>query len=47
MKKVAFLHCSCTEWKNKFSFEIFLEYGKLEISGLGGSYGIETLTFIK
>ena len=46
-EKVAFLHCSCTEWKNKFSFEIFLEYGKLEISGLGGSYGIETLTFYK
>ncbi len=46
-EKVAFLHCSCTEWKNKFSFEIFLEYGKLQINGLGGSYGTETLTFYK
>ncbi len=46
-EKVAFLHCSCTEWKNKFSFEIFLEYGKLEINGLGGSYGVETLIFYK
>lgn len=46
-ENVAFLHCSCTEWKNKFSFEIFLKYGKLEISGLGGSYGVETLTCFK
>tara|TARA_B100000902_G_scaffold398010_1_gene463450 strand:+ start:1155 stop:2135 length:981 start_codon:yes stop_codon:yes gene_type:complete len=46
-EKVAFLHCSCTEWKNKFSFEIFLEYGKLEIKGIGGSYGVETLICYK
>ncbi len=44
---LSFLHCSCTEWKNKFSFEIFGKLGKLEISGLGGSYGKETLTFYK
>ena len=45
--KTAFLHCSCTEWKNKFSFEIFGEVGKIEISGLGGSYGQEKLIFYK
>ena len=41
------IHCSCTEWKNKFSFEIFGKTGKIEISGLGGSYGTEKLIFYK
>ena len=45
--KVAFLHASCTEWKNKFSFEIFGKKGKLEINGLGGSYGEEKLYYYK
>jgi predicted dehydrogenase len=45
--KIAFLHCSCTEWKNKFSFEIFGERGKIEINGLGKSYGTENLTLYK
>ena len=45
--KIAFLHASCTEWKNKFSFEIFGKKGKLEIKGLGGSYGKEKLLFYK
>lgn len=45
--KIAFLHASCTEWKNKFSFEIFGKKGKLEINGLGGSYGLEKLYFYK
>lgn len=45
--KLAFLHASCTEWKNKFIFEIFGKKGKLEINGLGKSYGKETLTFYK
>lgn len=40
----AWLHASWTEWKNLFSFEIALETAKLEISGLGGSYGVERLT---
>ena len=31
------------EWKNSFSFEIFGRLGKLEITGLGGSYGVERL----
>ena len=46
-KQVAFLHASCTEWKNLFSMEIYGRDGKLEISGLGGSYGLEKLTFYK
>lgn len=45
--RVAFLHASCTEWKNLFSFEIYGQNGKLDISGLGGSYGVEKLTFYK
>lgn len=46
-KQVAFLHASCTEWKNLFSLEIYGKAGKLEISGLGGSYGLEKLTHYK
>ena len=45
--QVAFLHASWTEWKNLFSFEICGRVGKLEISGLGGSYGTERLTWYK
>lgn len=41
--QTAFLHASCTEWKNLFSFEIFGRNGKLEITGLGHSYGTERL----
>lgn len=43
-KQAAFLHVSCTEWKNLFSMEIYGKLGKLDISGLGGSYGTERLT---
>ena len=46
-KQVAFLHVSCTEWKNLFSMEIYGKVGKLDISGLGGSYGVERLTHYK
>lgn len=46
-KQVAFLHTSCTEWKNLFSMEIYGRDGKCEISGLGGSYGMEKLTHYK
>ncbi len=46
-KQVAFLHASCTEWKNLFSFEIFGRDAKLEISGLGGSYGVERLAYYR
>ena len=37
----AFLHTSCTEWVNKFSFEVIGRTGKAEVYGLGGSYGPE------
>ena len=46
-RQVAFLHASCTEWKNLFSFEIYGKTGKLEISGLGGSYGVERLSWYR
>ncbi|HLB41349.1 MAG TPA: Gfo/Idh/MocA family oxidoreductase [Gammaproteobacteria bacterium] len=46
-KQVAFLHASCTEWKNTFSFELFGKNGKIEINGLGGSYGTEKIAFYK
>ncbi|MFB3892148.1 MAG: Gfo/Idh/MocA family protein [Phycisphaerae bacterium] len=45
--KAALLHASCTEWKNMFSLEIYGKGGKLDISGLGGSYGTERLTFYR
>ena len=40
----AWLHASWTEWKNTFSFEVALKDAKLEVNGLGGSYGTERLT---
>ena len=45
--QVASLHATWTEWKNLFSFEIFGRGAKLEISGLGGSYGVERLAFYR
>lgn len=42
--QTAWLHASCTEWKNLFSFEIYGRDGKLHVEGLGGSYGVERLT---
>ncbi len=47
IQQVAWLHASCTEWKNLFCLEIYGKYGKLQIDGLGGSYGIEKLTYYK
>ena len=41
--QTAWLHVSCTEWKNLFSFEIYGRNAKLHIDGLGGSYGVEKL----
>lgn len=41
--QMAWLHASWTEWKNCFSFEIFGRDGKLQVDGLGGSYGRETI----
>jgi predicted dehydrogenase len=45
--QTAWLQVSCSEWKNMFSFEIYGRTGKLQIDGLGGSYGVERLSFYK
>jgi len=45
--QTAWLHASCTEWKNLFSLEIYGRDGKIAIDGLGGSYGPERLVFYK
>ena len=45
--QIAFLHVSCTEWKNLFSLEIYGRNGKLDLNGLGGSYGVERITWYK
>lgn len=37
----AWLHASWTEWRNQFSIEVFCHTAKLEVTGLGGSYGPE------
>ena len=41
--KIATMHTSWTQWKNRFTFEVFGELGYLIVDGLGGSYGTETL----
>jgi len=46
-QQVALLHASWTEWKNVFSLEVFGRQGKLEITGLGGSYGTERLAYYR
>jgi len=46
-EQVAFLHVSCTEWKNLFSLEIYGRDAKLHVEGLGGSYGVERLAYYK
>lgn len=45
--QTAWLHVSCTEWKNLFSLEIYGRDGKVSIDGLGGSYGVERCTFYR
>jgi predicted dehydrogenase len=45
--RTAFLHVSCTEWKNLFSLEIYGRDGKLHLEGLGGSYGLERLAYYR
>ena len=45
--QMAWLHVSATEWKNMFCMEIYGKHGKLQIDGLGGSYGIERLSYYK
>lgn len=45
--QTAWLHVSCTEWKNLFSLEIYGRTGKLAIDGLGGSYGVERIAWYR
>ncbi len=45
--QTAWMHVSCTEWKNLFSLEIYGRDAKLAIDGLGGSYGVERLAYYK
>ena len=45
--QTAWLHVSCSEWKNLFSLEIYGRDAKLHWEGLGGSYGVERLTYYK
>ena len=45
--QTAWLHASCTEWKNMFSLELYGRDAKISIEGLGGSYGAEKLTYYK
>ena len=45
--QTAWLHVSCTEWKNLFSLEIYGRDAKLALDGLGGSYGVERLTYYR
>jgi len=42
--QTAWLHVSCTEWKNMFSLEIYGRNAKISVDGLGGSYGTERTT---
>jgi predicted dehydrogenase len=41
--QVAEWHTSWTQWRNRFSFEVFGADGYARVEGLGGSYGPETL----
>lgn len=43
----ALLHVSWTEWKNLFSLEIFCRHSKLQVDGLGRSYGRQRLTIYR
>lgn len=45
--EAAWLHATWTEWKNLFSLEIYGRVGKVQVDGLGGSYGPEKLTYYK
>lgn len=45
--QTAWLHVSCTEWKNMFSLELYGRDAKIVIEGLGGSYGPEKCIYYK
>lgn len=42
--QVASFHTSWTQWKNRFELQVYCREGSVEVCGLGGSYGTETLT---
>lgn len=44
---LAQFHVSWTQWKNIFSIDLFGRDGYILLNGLGGSYGMETLTLAK
>jgi predicted dehydrogenase len=41
--QIAQFHTSWTQWKNRFTFEVFGRDGYVCVEGLGGSYGTERL----
>jgi predicted dehydrogenase len=43
----ASIHSTLAQWKNRFVFEVYGTAGYVEVTGLGGSYGSETLVFGK
>ncbi len=43
----AILHVSWTEWKNIFSLEVFCRTAKIQVDGLGRSYGAQRLTIYR
>lgn len=43
---IASFHTSWTQWKNRFSYEVFGRKGAVLVEGLGGSYGVESLTML-
>jgi predicted dehydrogenase len=45
--QIAQMHTSWTQWKNRFTLEIYGKAGYLIVDGLGGSYGVEKLTIGK
>lgn len=45
--QIADLSVTCIEWKNIFCLEIMLERAKIQVDGLGGSYGKEKLILYK
>lgn len=45
--QLAQLSATCVEWKNLFQFEIMCKKAKIQINGLGKSYGRESITLYK
>lgn len=42
--QIASIHTSWTQWMNRFHWQVYGDRGAVEVHGLGGSYGLETLT---